>query len=370
MKTNHKIKLSSLFISLGSILLNNSAYALGYTLTDLGTFGPSPSGSYATAINNNGQVLASSEFPFLWENGNSTYAGYAAGLNNNGEILQNDCSSCFSRHAWLWNPSTNSRTDLGSLGANGTALHVNDNGQVTGVKTYNENGYGYWHATFLSNGNLTDLGTLGGSNSWSTSINNSGQVVGFSTLSGNTSVSLSDGPHHAFIWDNGGMTDLGTLGNVESDAYDINDNGQVVGYSITQWGSGRGFLWSNGAMTELGIVAGLNGSYSALAINNKGQAVGVFDGNFFNHAILWNDDGTAVDLNTLIPANSGWLLTDARDINDKGQIVANAYNSHLGTRAMLLTPSTASTSVPVPAAAWLLGSGLLGLIGVARRKAA
>lgn len=228
MKPNHKIKLSILLISLGSILLNNSAYALGYTLTDLGTFGPSPSGSYATAINNNGQVLARSQIPFLWENGNSTYAGYAAGLNNNGEVLQYG-DNYSSNHAWLWNPSTNSRTDLGSLGTNGIATGVNDNGQVTGVNTYNENGYGYWHATFLSNGNLTDLGTLGGSNSWSTSINKSGQVVGFSTLSGNTSVSPSDGPHHAFIWDNGSMTDLGTLGNVESDAYDINDNGQVVG---------------------------------------------------------------------------------------------------------------------------------------------
>jgi len=63
--------------------------------------------------------------------------------------------------------------------------------------------------------------------------------------------------------------------------------------------------------------------------------------------------------------SDGWVLLHAYDINYYGWIVGNAQNSLTGDeRAFLLTP----TAVPLPPALWLFGTGLLGLIGVARRK--
>jgi probable HAF family extracellular repeat protein len=75
---------------------------------------------------------------------------------------------------------------------------------------------------------VTDLGTLGGSNSIADGINASGQVVGYSATTG--------GDSHAFLYSGGIMTDLGTLGGAESIALGINDGGQIVGYSATTGG--------------------------------------------------------------------------------------------------------------------------------------
>ena len=63
---------------------------------------------------------------------------------------------------------------------------------------------------------MTDLGTLGGTYSYATAINEQGQVVG---------ISLIGSEMHAFIWHNGRMTDLGTLGGGWSQVSGINEQG-------------------------------------------------------------------------------------------------------------------------------------------------
>ena len=86
---------------------------------------------------------------------------------------------------------------------------------------------------------ITDLGTLGGSFSEAQGINSRGQVVGRS------SVVPGEFHVHAFLWEDGQMTDLGTLpGRSESVAFDINSRGQVVGSGTTASGEEHAVLWS------------------------------------------------------------------------------------------------------------------------------
>ena len=198
--------------------------------------------------------------------------------------------------------------------------------------------------------NVSDLGTLGGNTSSASGINDSGQVVGSSTL--------ADGSTHSFISTNGVMTDLGTLGGNDSYASGINASGQVVGSSTLADGSTHSFISTNGVMTDLGT-----GSY-AFDINDSGQVVGrlpIADGS--QHAFI-NTNGVMMDLNTLMASTvSGLLLTNAQGINNSGQIVASGTMNGL-THAFLLTP----TAVPLPAAVWLFGSGLIGLATFTHRK--
>ncbi len=162
---------------------------------------------------------------------------------------------------------------------------------------------------------VTDLGTLGGSESHAWGINASGQVVGHShTASGNL---------HAFLWQNSVMQDLGTFGGSYSSAHDINASGQVAGSAHSADGDLHAFLWL--PTPDYGLPAGMNllstfgGKQSgASAINALGQVVGSVDdgGGFqYGHAFLW-ENGVIRDL-----PNLGGTRTDASGINNSGQVV-------------------------------------------------
>jgi probable HAF family extracellular repeat protein len=214
---------------------------------------------------------------------------------------------------------------------------------------------------------MSDLGTLGGQGSGAYGINNTGQVVGETATIPGSYIT------RAFLYSNGTMTDLGTLGGTTSWAYGINNTGQVVGYASTAGAAGHAFLYSNGVMSDLGTLGGT--SSQALGINNNGQVVGwaYTAGGAARDAFVYSG-GSLLDLNKQLSpgSGSGWILSDANAINDLGQIVGTGtFNGVL--RAYLLTgtptpPPPPPPSVPVPAAVWLFGSGLLGLIGMARRK--
>jgi probable HAF family extracellular repeat protein len=112
------------------------------------------------------------------------------------------------------------------------------------------------------------------------------------------------------MWQNGAVTDLGTLGGTQSAAYAINNLGEVVGWAHTASEATHVFLWSAGKMSDLGAF-GLDPVGNA--INNHGVIVGQSG----NSAWVWNN-GSFQNLNNLIPANSGFTLDNATAINDNG----------------------------------------------------
>jgi len=119
---------------------------------------------------------------------------------------------------------------------------------------------------------LTDLGTLGGSRSEAFGINNIGQIVG----QADTDMFFDFGSpvSHAFLYNGGPLKDLGTLGGTFSTAQDINKQGQVVGYSDTASGFTHGFRTAaNKAINPTTDDLGTLGGFSSLAygINNQGQ---------------------------------------------------------------------------------------------------
>ena len=177
---------------------------------------------------------------------------------------------------------------------------------------------------------LTALGNLGGMSGGTTSvaysINNARHVVGWSYAPAPEASNDSGIAQRAFLYSNGAMTNLlGTLGGVESQAYGINDTGQVVGISDQGTTGSTGtqvspvFLYSNGIMTDLGILGGPNSI--TFDINDAGQAVGRADlAAQLYHAFLYRN-GTMIDLGTL-----GGTINEARGINSTGQVVGWSYN--------------------------------------------
>ena len=222
----------------------------------------------------------------------------------------------------------------GLAGGEGAAWGINNAGEIVG---WSQGAGGRQVATLWENGQPIELAgynSAGFLASWATAINNAGQVVGGVETTSSQVVSV--------LWANGNITYLGTLdgGAGRSEATDINNAGQVVGWADSSSGGYQAFVWQNGTMTDLGGSAS-----EALAINNAGQIVGTSA----RHAVLWQSNGTMIDLNSLMSAKSGWVLESASGINDEGQIVGTGlYNG-----------GTAYFELTLPSSLGALGAGLI-----------
>lgn len=297
--------------------------------------------SQATAVNDRGQVI-----------------GFASNGTPDPASIQ---FPGYQTRAFLWQNGV--MQDLDTLGGtDAEAFYVNERGQIVG-QSYTSDSvaaipgcFGFpdvpltSHTFLWENGKMTDLLSLGGSCTSAYALNDRGQVAGQSDTAG-------DLESHPFIWDGGTMTDLF----LNQDAFEhygfatwLNDAGEVVGNGRPQEDQGAlvAFYWKNGAMKNLGTA---NGSACSVAdaINSRGQVVGgsgLSASTFFpdctgntEHAVLWQN-GQVLDLNAFVPADSDLTLNEAVFINDRGEITGFGSFPNGDTHAFVLIPCAADES--------------------------
>jgi probable HAF family extracellular repeat protein len=256
---------------------------------------------------------------------------------------------CHLTHSALWR--NGALKDLGALvdGVNSDTRWITDNGLIAGDSQNGEidplnPGFPQIRAVLWKQGHIINLGTLdGGYESIAHAVNSSGQVVG---LSLNTIPDLDSmiGSFYgigfqqtrAFLWQNGVMKDLGTLGTgTNAIATLINERGQVAGDSYTSTNPSPScfynsnvfplttgaFLWEHGEMTDLGNLGGTCALTSAL--NNRGQVAGfsTIAGDQNYHAFRWDrtSEPRLRDLGTL-----GGSFSIAEAMNETGDAAGGA----------------------------------------------
>lgn len=239
------------------------------------------------------------------------------------------------QHGYRWSPE-----GLGDLrplrgGTNSCGQGINSRGDVAGFSANGSidplTGTPEIDAVLWRRGEILNLGTLGGNFSYAAAINDRGQIAGsaynsipdqFSSIfffMGATQV-------HAFLWEDGAMHDLGTLGGPDSRADYLNENGEAAGSSLTNstpnattgFPTVHPFLWSHGRMHDIGTLGGTIGIDNAL--NNRGEVVGVSNlaGDQIVRPFLW-DGGKLKDLGTF-----GGRYGEANAINDDGVVVGDS----------------------------------------------
>jgi probable HAF family extracellular repeat protein len=257
-------------------------------------------------------------------------------------------------HGQAGNPRNSLYTiqDLGVFGANASApggpLVVTDSGWISGAAAVGA----AEHAVLYYRGNMIDIGTPGlGGNSMGYGVNELGVTAGEaeSTAAGLATkedfcgfqflgLSSSPTPCVPFIWQNGQMVPLPTLGGVNGSATEINSSGMVGGYAETttvdpnctapQKYQFKPVVWSHGAVQAL--PTGNDADGGVFAVNDRGDAAGVSGSCaplnpilllYLNptHALLWQN-GVATDLGNL----GGMYNNLPHGINNLGQVVGES----------------------------------------------
>ncbi len=324
--------------------------------TDLGSL-PGPNNSVITGVNARGWITGGSETEIIdpllgtfagrgvvWTEHGITdvgtlggYESYASYVNNSGQVVG---FSTFDTvpdpysflgaaiHAFVWQNGT--MRDIGTLGgpdAGATPGGINQQRDTIAGASFTSfipnpgTGIPTQDPFLWKNGVMTDLGTLGGTIGTAQAINNRSQITGQSDLAG-------DQTFHSFFWDRGVLTDLGTLGGDNVLSIWINDEGEIVGRADTPVaGVFHAFLWKHGTIRDLGHV-GSDPCSNARAINSHHQIVGSgSDCTAPLHAFLSEDGGPLVDLNTLVSPPSSFRALIAYNVNERGEIAGTGVPS-------------------------------------------
>jgi uncharacterized membrane protein len=234
---------------------------------------------------------------------------------------------------------------LGTLGGKNSSINwngINDPGEAVGMSetsVLDPNGEDICgfrtHLTCLpflwQNGVMRGLPTVGGNNGQASAINNSGQVVGYaengavdSTCPAGTTNNRVDLP---VLWSKDKGKDkyeaqaLPTIGSdPDGVAYGINNRGQAVGYSGTCTTANSPVLWENNTANPLPDFD--NPGAIAFAINDHNQIVGqAVNSDGVALAVIWQNN-IVTSLGPLLP---GDVSSFATSINNRGQAVGSSF---------------------------------------------
>jgi len=318
-------------------------------VTNIGTLGGNE--SVALSINDYGEVVGYSKtadgevhaFRYFREAifDLSTLGGkesYAYVITNTGILLGDSKTSDGILRPFMGAPNSPLFNFGGEPHLFSSARGANNVGQVVGFQLITDD-HGQLHKrAYLYTTNRTiDLGTFGGKQSDAIAINDAGDVVG------HLYTDYHDGQKRAVLYHAGKVVEIGTFGGNVSIGEAINTAGQVVGYAPLPGGDQRAFLFAHGKMKNLGTLPGGTQSF-AYGVDDRGRIVGASDAKDSPlHAFIYSD-GVMQDLNKLIPADSGWLLTEAKGINESGQIVGYGFLDG-ERRAFMLTPVKTPSAV-------------------------
>lgn len=209
------------------------------------------------------------------------------------------------------------------------AMDADDRDRIVGFSglrqgpPFDSNGF------LFDDGVVTDLETL----QRPVAINNRNQIVGYTM-----------GQAKAYLWDDGNLINLHNhpnIGGVTTRAYDINDDGWIVGeaqFHISK--PEEPALWRDGVPTRL--VPDVNRPQGiAFAVNNAGQIVGFYndldDLNSPWVGALW-ENGERLKLLDLIPPELGWEVLFPFDISENGTIVGGGFRNGRVGRAFIMVP--------------------------------
>jgi probable HAF family extracellular repeat protein len=235
-------------------------------------------GFSASRINDSGQVVGTSGLSLVLLSGGVLHElGSAPGggafriddFNNVGQVAgRSTPANSPPESARLYLYSNGNMEDMGAVDRN-VGVQINDLGQSLN----NYIGGGGVHGYLVNADGSSEVVGGGGRHHAGNDLNNLGQVVGEYELGGGYNL-----PSHAFLYGNGSTQDLGTLGGVNSSAQGMNNVGQVVGYSDTLSMGRHAFLYSDGGMYDLNSFAGVVGSgwslTQAVDVNDAGQILG------------------------------------------------------------------------------------------------
>jgi probable HAF family extracellular repeat protein len=244
-------------------------------------------------------------------------------------------------------------------------LDTNNLNQIAGRQIVSQNDAAGAAQTFekpiyIENGVITNLAELGGNGGTAASLNARDTIVGYLDKDGALN---GDDMYTAVVWklDASGqyvLEDLGTFGEEQARALDINNAGSIIGASNNVAvaatattpaiaATSSPFIIRDGEYTSIGSLGGSTGSVSE--INEFGTVVGASQiAAGTNRAYVWSL-GVQTDLNSLVTSaltvnGAAVTLTSAVSVNNFGDIVATGTYTYknaagvdtVGTRSYLL----------------------------------